>query len=243
LRSDLPAVPPILPWDGKTEVGLDWEEWERRARRNSLAISVLRDALPSHWPISEGVATREDLLREILRFIWVAVHDPDARVAAYHTLEKLGVLRDLYVALSLLDFGQVHPLLRPEQVNHRPRPSTEKIVIMAIVAATYRALTMVDVKRNDAARKTAALVKKQWRSPDRTPMTPGMVYRYWRRLRYSLEYEFLLQIIMSGGRCAPEDLTARREINLFEFDPSEASIIKEATATLDRFLRARPNCR
>jgi hypothetical protein len=209
----------------------------------------MSDALPADWGVEQGVATRKELLHELLGIIWVARHDPDDRVAAYHILRKLGVLRQLHTALVQLDSGEVHPLLRPRQINNRPPASTEKIVVMAILAATYRALTALGIPRNEAARKVAAISKNRWRPSNVSWVTPAGVYRYWRRLRSSLEYEWLLQIIMSGGRCSPMHFTASHahptESAALEylraFNPSEASVIKEATATLDRFLRARSN--
>jgi hypothetical protein len=242
----------MLPWDGKTEFGIDRAEWERRVHYTVLAFTALSDALPADWVVGDrGVATREDLLHELLGIIWVARHDPDEKVAKYHILRKLGVLMQLYMAFSQLDSGEVHHLLRPRQVNNRPPAATAKVVVMAILAATYRALTALGTPRNEAARKVAAISKNRWRPSDVSWVTPAMVYRYWRRLRSSLEYEWLLQIIMSGGRCSPEYFTASRahptESAALEylraFNPSESSVIKEATATLDRFLRARSNCR
>jgi hypothetical protein len=66
----------------------------------------LSDVLPADWGVQSGVATRKDLLHEPLGIIWVARHDPDERVAKYHILRKLGVLQELYMALSQLDSGE-----------------------------------------------------------------------------------------------------------------------------------------
>jgi hypothetical protein len=241
----------VLPWDGKTEFGLDRAEWERRVHAANSAFVALRHVLPALWLLAKGVATREELLHELLGIIRVARHDPDDRVAAYHILRKVGVLQELYMALWKLDSGEVHPLLRPRQINNRPPASTEKIVVMAILAATYRALTALGIPRNEASRKVAAITKYRGRPSDVSWVTPAMVYRYWRHLRSSLEYEWLLQIIMSGGRCSPEHFTESHSHPtesaaieyLRTFNPSEASVIKEATAALGRFLRAHSNCR
>ena len=229
-----------LPWDGINEFGIDRAEWEQRARATFLAITALEHAFPPSWRVEQGVATRDELMHEILGIIWVARHDPDERVAAYHILRKAVVLQQLYLALSQLDAGEVHPLLRPRHINNRPRASTKKTVVMAILAATYSALTLLGASRSEASRKVAAMVMKRWRHSDRTPVTGGMVYRYWRRLRGSLEFECLQRIILSGGRYSWMDWTASRS-HLFDpksFNPTESSVMKEAAATLDQFLAA-----
>ena len=206
--------------------------------QNTLMLTSVLKALPEHWSLGRGVSTRKELLREILGIMWVARHDPDERVAKHHIMRKIDVLQQLYTAIWLLDFGEVLPLLSRRTFNNRPTKSSPQVVMMAILAAAFAALRLVGVARSDAAHRIASLANRRRRPSDRTSVTSGTVYRYWRRVRGSLEFDLLLMIIMSSGRCSLTDFTANQfqKIDLLGWGASESSVIKETAATLDRFL-------